>query len=335
MQSSHWRQGNHTRRRYPSPAHTRRRYPSRRAASAGGISDDIETESDPGVQATVIPQTTVAHRRRSCHDSESLAPLVAFTAILLCSVVGVLLRSTHDSARLPTCDQLGDSQFQQLLNRVIVQVSKDLIGRRDFALHSSGGRVIHLLTTGVQDTDNMQMNGQTLSDSIMPVLQSGTNRTIPPEVALSHNLRMDHCWRIDNHSGQLGFMLSEMVMVTHVTIDHIAGDMTSDISTAPRRMILWGVIDGEDNLEKAEALVDGEDVKWVGPPITGGYKFIKLTSFSYDIHGAFHIQTFPVADTVISLGLDIGLLVLEVVDNWGGSTTCLYRVRVHGERVVK
>ena len=268
------------------------------------------------------------HRRRSYPDSEPFVPIVPFTVILLCSVLGLLL---FIWTRPHTHGHLGDVQLQQLVQRAIVQVSKDLIGRRDFALYSSGGSVVHVLTTSVEDANSTQSTGQNPPEPIAP----GTNRINLPELALSDDLHMDHCWRLHDRSGQLGIMLSEMILVTHVTIDHLARDMTSDISTAPRRMILWGVIDGQDNMDKVEALVNASDRGSLGPPITAGYTYIHLQSFSYDIHAPFHIQTFHVAESVVALGLDIGLLVLEVLDNWGGPSTCLYRVRVHGERVYK
>ena len=321
-------------RRLVQGKHRIRPYPRRATASPSG-SDDNESGSEQ-VQAIVIPQNTAVHRRRNYLDSKPFHPIVIFTAIILYSVLGLLLIRNMISARPHTydVDHIGDSQLQQLVQRVIVQVSKDLIGRRDFALQSSGGSVVHLLTTGAPDVNATQVIGQTESQSTVPVRQCGTNCTNPPEVALSDDLRMEYCWPIRNSSGQLGFMLSEMILVTHVTIDHLARDMTSDISSAPRRMVLWGVIDGEDNMDKVKSVLKATGDELSGPPITGGYTYIKLQSFSYDIDAPFHIQTFPMIESVVALGLDIGVLVLEILDNWGGPSTCLYRVRIHGERLM-
>jgi SUN domain-containing protein 1/2 len=47
-----------------------------------------------------------------------------------------------------------------------------------------------------------------------------------------------------------------------------------------------------------------------------------------------HIQTFPIDAEIRSLGIDFGLVVLMVKNNWGmDKYTCLYRVRVHGQRM--
>jgi hypothetical protein len=150
-------------------------------------------ESKPETHAVVIPQATVSRRRSRHHDSKSLVSIIPFTVILLCSILGLLFFRTEIWARPHTHGHLGDVELQQLVQRVIVQVSKDLIGRRDFALYSSGGSVVRVLTTGIQDANSTQARGQNPSESTTSVPQSSTSRTNLPEVALSDDLRMDNC----------------------------------------------------------------------------------------------------------------------------------------------
>jgi len=51
-----------------------------------------------------------------------------------------------------------------------------------------------------------------------------------------------------------------------------------------------------------------------------------LTSFTYDPSAPSHIQTFPVDNEIVEMGLDVGIVIFSVVSNWGGDFTCLYRV---------
>jgi hypothetical protein len=141
---------------------------------------------------------------------------------------------------------------------------------------------------------------------------------------------------VDAPHGQLGISLAETILITHVTIDHISRDFTSHINLAPRTIYIWGVLDGEDNLAKREFLVQGDgEVAGVlnsrpEPAITGGRLFIPLVRLVYDIYAASHVQTFPIIREVAEQHMEFKEVVVEFVDNWGGSATCLHRVRIHG-----
>jgi SUN domain-containing protein 1/2 len=62
--------------------------------------------------------------------------------------------------------------------------------------------------------------------------------------------------------------------------------------------------------------------------------YIRLASFSYNIHAPSNIQTFPISQEIRDLGVDFGIVVLRVKSNWGmPDYSCLYRMRVHGQRM--
>jgi SUN domain-containing protein 1/2 len=110
-------------------------------------------------------------------------------------------------------------------------------------------------------------------------------------------------------------------------------------------MEVWGLVEGRDNLarvrkwreEKARVREEGgpqEEEPEYPRTLPRSPPYIRLASFSYDVHSPHHIQTFPVLPEIRGLGVDIGVVVLMVKSNWGRADfTCLYRLRVHGEQM--
>ena len=63
-------------------------------------------------------------------------------------------------------------------------------------------------------------------------------------------------------------------------------------------------------------------------------EYIRLANFTYSIHSLNNVQTFPILPEIRELGIDFGIVVLRVLNNWGRDDfTCLYRFRVHGRRI--
>ncbi|RDX40494.1 hypothetical protein OH76DRAFT_1459489 [Lentinus brumalis] len=207
------------------------------------------------------------------------------------------------------------------IDRAVNKALRDPVGRRDFALHADGGRLLPELTRVAKGTG-----------WIMPPSGSA------PQEALTDDVHIGRCWLIPGTVAQLGVQLSEMIHPTHVTIDHIPLEIAADIGQAPRTVVLWGAIDGSVNEARRRrtfasfrvtppAILFGR----AEPHVTARKTFILLGSFEYDIRAGAPTQTFPLDWHVVESDLYFGVVVLEILDNWGGNSTCLYRVRVHGE----
>ena len=192
---------------------------------------------------------------------------------------------------------------------------KDPVGRRDYALAAEGARIAPKLTTFANVHDSR-----------------------PAVNVLDEDLRSGSCWSFFGNHAQVSIKLPEFIYPTHVTIDHIPREIAAHIDEAPRHIVLWGVLDGKLNYQRREAALEslrqsplhsaGE-----GPPIQAGGTFIPLAVFDYDINAEFHIQTFPVDSAIVESRMYFGAVVLEVKSNWGGNSTRLYRVRIHGDPV--
>ncbi len=188
------------------------------------------------------------------------------------------------------------------------------MGRRDFALAADGGKIYVNLTS--------------------PAYTTSTSQSLPPDSVLSDDFRLRGCWEFTGSRGQIGVVLSQPLIPSHITIDHIPSPFALDPGQAPRHMVLWGVVDGTENRKLyLRLLQDSADLptpERSRPPIDRGLTFVPLASFEYDLHGTSHVQTFPIYPKLADYPMDFGLVVLEVHGNWGSSTTCLYRLRLHG-----
>ncbi|KAI5991029.1 hypothetical protein EDC04DRAFT_2587712 [Pisolithus marmoratus] len=199
----------------------------------------------------------------------------------------------------------------------------DFSNLAEYASTRAGGDIVLPLTT-----PTILPRGSLIHHLLRSGPQPGS-----PWAALGDDMRSQSCWLLGGKSGQLGVSLPRVVRINHVVVDHVVGD----IITAPRQMILWGLVDGRENLAllhafRAKSTGDMLDIseKRTFPAISGGFTFIPLSYFEYNIHAPNLTQTFPVFPFVLDSGMDFGVVVLEILGNWGGVSTCLYRFRVYG-----
>lgn len=235
---------------------------------------------------------------------------------------------------------------------VVRSTTRDIVSRADFALHSAGARPIPSLTS-----HTLEMRPTTLRGTVLSWMTGhGREMGRSPITALHQDIHSGLCWPMSDDFGQLGVALSFPAYITDITIDHVAKEVAFDLRTAPRDMEVWGLIEGAENLDKVAAfraeraaqraeavraaeesgspLPEEPDEDVYPPTLPADQPFIRLASFTYDIGAPSNIQTFPVRQEIQDLGVDFGIVALVIKNNWGRKEyTCLYRFRVHGERL--
>jgi SUN domain-containing protein 1/2 len=242
--------------------------------------------------------------------------------------------------------------IRHLVDGAVSMYGKDVIARQDFALASAGAQVIPSLTSLT-----LTVQPPTVRRKIMGWI-SGTGylEGRPPVTALHHDIHEGHCWPFEGSQGHLGVALKAPVFISDVTIDHVAKEVASDIRGAPKDMELWGMVEGKNNQEKvlrwreeqalqkaarkAEAEARGEEwteeLEEYPKMLSTNPPYIRIAKFTYDIDGPNNIQTFPALPEIQELGIDFGIVTLLIQSNWGRpESTCLYRLRVHGEQYVQ
>ena len=221
-----------------------------------------------------------------------------------------------------------------LVDTAMARHSKDTIAKADFALHSGGAVVIPSLTS---DTHEIKPHG--VRQHVIGYLTGhGYALGRPPITALHHETHVGHCWPFQGDQGQLGVTLSRVIQVEEITIDHVARDVAWDMSSAPRKLEVWGLVEGASNFAKMAAwdaarTKDGQEIPVQPRSLPQSVRYVRIAQFEYDINASNAVQTFPVDEDVRAAGMDFGIVVLRVLSNWGQSFTCLYRFRVHGQMV--
>jgi hypothetical protein len=217
----------------------------------------------------------------------------------------------------------------QVTRAALTQYSKDILSYRDFALNA---RVVPSLTSANHYSPSIRQYYGLKVLSWILAFDLLSHVGFPPNAALSNDLTPDSCWAFSGPRGQLGIDLSERIRVHNITIDHLAQELAADIGQAPRIVVLWGRIDGEQNIKKAREYVNYA----ANTPLqkTDGAVYLPLLEFGYQPSASSHIQTFGIPDEIRSLHIAHNVIIVQIKKNWGSSQTCLYQVRVHGTLAV-
>ncbi|KAI7816135.1 hypothetical protein BC939DRAFT_58266 [Gamsiella multidivaricata] len=242
-----------------------------------------------------------------------------------------------------------------LIDEALDKYSADAMAKPDYALFSTGARIIPKLTSPsyyhvVQPT----FWGRLGLKFLVPL----PRREKTPEKAIQPDLHAGECWAMEGQDGQLGIRLARQIVVTEVTIEHADPSVVLDINSAPKEIEVWGLRgndesarptaeqQSEDNL--AAPLDDQRDQqqeKEQTAPVTNTKRgawwregipwrgATLLTTVQYDAEGDKKArQTFSIPlskQTVPSIGV-----ALRFKSNWGHPNyTCVYRVRVHGHEL--
>lgn len=234
--------------------------------------------------------------------------------------------------------------ISSLVDGALIKYSKDVLARPDYALGTSGGRVIPSLTSATFQAQPLGLHSKLLGW----VTGASSNSGRSPATALHPYNSPGYCWPFAGAQGQLGILLSRRIIPSDITIEHVSQDVALDglVSSAPRDFELWGIVEGREDIEKlkewrdsemarkrqaaeAGSAEDEEAEEATSLPLTPQH--LLLSTGTYDIASSSPLQTFPVASSARQLGIPVGVVVLKILSNHGEDAyTCLYRVRVGG-----
>jgi hypothetical protein len=169
------------------------------------------------------------------------------------------------------------------------------------------------------------------SDGLPPTEEHSLNT---PSFVLDNIAAADSCWQMDGASGQLGFALSDPVNITLFSVDY--PDSNAMLAYSPRTLILWGLVDGNTFKQAYKDLVDLQAQLYshlpplVSPPAAEGNVLVPLAVAEYDPRVVVSNQVFSVFKEVRLLPFTFGIVIVQVLSNWGGNATRLCHVGVYG-----
>lgn len=214
-----------------------------------------------------------------------------------------------------------ERRVYEIVQERLLLYSKDHTGLRNYAHPFTGADIVASLTSPTYDR------------------ASTPGTAWNPEVAISPGLQPGRCWSFSGPTGYLGIMLSDEIVITNVTIEHIALELAPHTDTAPKDGVLWGYVEDPIALQKFQNALAGESImsavfpvrQSVLPKHMNSEAFVPLLSFTYDVHAPQFLQTFKVPMNVLNVTVPVRRVVLDIQSNWGNSeVTWLYKVRVHG-----
>lgn len=108
-------------------------------------------------------------------------------------------------------------------------------------------------------------------------------------------------------------------------------------------MVLWGVLEGTDNWEKYDSAnsIIRSSIGQIALPNVLVHNpkqgldpnrtiLLSMAKIEFDLYSEKNIQYFEVDKLIQSLNLSFRFMRLDILNNWGGNWTCLYRVGLYG-----
>jgi len=283
---------------------------------SGAVSKAIGAERAEHAKLHVSEKAAINDRLAALSDADMLrvddAAVRAIVRELLANTEAKAGAAAADAAQARTAaDEALQLAKQQRVSsapaddaavRRIVEayVLGDIVGQPDWALNQAGAVVLPQTSAPFYTPISERTVGDFLA------LRRAV--AMPAEVALSADNTVGNCYAFASVQGTFAVRLAAPIRVTAVSIDHAAASVAFDRGSAPRQFSVLGFSDAQ-----AEGAA------------------IKLGTFQYSLDvDASAVQTFAIASPPADA---VRAVVLQIESNHGAKFTCLYRFRVHGERV--
>lgn len=167
---------------------------------------------------------------------------------------------------------------------------------------------------------------------VSPKLTTPGLGLVPPTAVLNHSAGA--CWSFYNNAGTFGIVLdTPNVIPSHIVIHHTLFNSTTSLASAPRQITVWGLVDGEQNLNtysRSRHAIASTLARVPSFPISKEGIFLPLAGITFDITALSLRQSFPLFSESQSWGIDFGVVVFHIQSNWGADTTALCDIHIYG-----
>lgn len=191
----------------------------------------------------------------------------------------------------------------------VFRLSRDFVAQPDYALSAAGTYVLQELVAVSGRLSEDWMEAEKIVDGKTGV---GT------------------CWSFPGEQAQVGLHLSVRVHIEQISIDHIPKELVQSLDHAPKEIVIWGVVDEENQLISQHPALPIILADLQMPLTVPELQVVPLATILYSVTSKTHVQTFPVLDYISKSSAHFQKIIVQVASNYGAKNTCVYRVRVHG-----
>lgn len=139
------------------------------------------------------------------------------------------------------------------------------------------------------------------------------------------------CWEFVGERSQVGIRLSDWTGILRIGIES-----GRTVEESPRELHVWGMLDGPENLrrfseapEEVRTTVVSRSSGHHLSPSLHDYQFVLLATVMYSLDDS-PSQDFPVFPEFDDIGITFGVIVVQVLSNWGGPSTSICRIDIIG-----
>ncbi|PPQ75694.1 hypothetical protein CVT24_002537 [Panaeolus cyanescens] len=223
-----------------------------------------------------------------------------------------------------------ETTLQQIRGYLGLDVDVD----HDVALQGSGASIIPEFTspTLTPHHSGLQSWFASVPSSQRPVIQPG--------VVLEENLVVGECWEFYGQQGVIGIQLPTYTNITAFSINYIPANRLSQHSKqrAPRSITVWGLAQLSQLRESDLSTIETRAIKdftQSGRVPSGLVKedvFVPIIKANYnlDLNPRHTVFSDTAEHHSILRNCLYNVVVLEITNNWGANSTCLYHVGIHG-----
>ncbi|XP_039135800.1 LOW QUALITY PROTEIN: SUN domain-containing protein 1-like [Dioscorea cayenensis subsp. rotundata] len=187
-----------------------------------------------------------------------------------------------------------------IVEKEIEKHAADGIGRPDYALASSGARIVGHSEPCVfgRPSSWLRVPGRNY-------IHQNAKKMLEPSFG-----EPGQCFALKGSTGFVDIKLRTAVFIKAITLEHVSESVSYDRSSAPKTGRVFGWIESE-----------------VTDAINETQSMVQLLDFEYDLEKN-NVQTFDIDPHTMTV---VDTVRLEVTSNHGNSIqTCIYRLRVHG-----
>ncbi|KAK2038853.1 hypothetical protein LZ31DRAFT_532628 [Colletotrichum somersetense] len=147
------------------------------------------------------------------------------------------------------------------------------------------------------------------------------------------------CWcgkvSVDKESGvelgvSVGYLLAHQIIPQHVVVEHILPGATLDPDARPKQIDVLAYF---EELNSRNRVMDFSAAHFPSSPTSLKDGWVRIGQFTYESSDALNgVYVHKLSPELVSLGAVTDQVVLRAVSNYGSDHTCLYRVRLYGEK---